>query len=90
MPRESMHGKTALITGAAQRLGRATALALAEEGANIIVHYRSSAGGGSRHWPEIIQPAGAGLDGAGGFRRSRKRDLAAASRLAGSGDRWIY
>ncbi len=42
MPRESIRGKTALITGAAQRLGRVTALALAGEGANIIVHYRSS------------------------------------------------
>lgn len=43
MPRESIHGKTALITGGAKRLGRATALALAAEGANVIVHYRDAA-----------------------------------------------
>jgi pteridine reductase len=35
-------GKTALITGAAVRLGRATALALANCGVNIAVHYNHS------------------------------------------------
>jgi pteridine reductase len=39
---ESLAGSTALITGAAKRVGRATALALAREGVNIIIHYRSS------------------------------------------------
>lgn len=34
--------KTALITGGAQRIGRALALALAENGCNIIVHYHRS------------------------------------------------
>ena len=34
--------KTALITGAAQRLGRATALHMARAGWNIVVHYRHS------------------------------------------------
>lgn len=37
-----LHGETALITGAARRLGRATALALAEAGADVVVHYRDS------------------------------------------------
>lgn len=37
-----LDGKTALITGAAKRLGRATALALAGQGVNVVVHYRSS------------------------------------------------
>lgn len=35
-------GKTALITGAAVRLGRATALALADCGVNIAIHYNQS------------------------------------------------
>jgi len=40
----SLEGKTALVTGGAKRIGRALALALAEAGANVLVHYRSSAG----------------------------------------------
>lgn len=37
-------GKVALVTGAAMRVGREIAVALAERGMNIAVHYRSSAG----------------------------------------------
>ena len=33
-------GKTALITGAGQGLGRSIALALAEHGANVLINYR--------------------------------------------------
>ncbi len=36
-------GQTALVTGAAKRLGRAVALCLAEEGADVVIHHRSSA-----------------------------------------------
>jgi NAD(P)-dependent dehydrogenase (short-subunit alcohol dehydrogenase family) len=38
----NLHGKTALVTGAAKRIGREIALALASEGVNVIIHYRSS------------------------------------------------
>jgi NAD(P)-dependent dehydrogenase (short-subunit alcohol dehydrogenase family) len=37
-----LEGKTALVTGAGVRVGRAIALALAQAGANILVHYNSS------------------------------------------------
>ena len=36
-------GRTALVTGAAKRVGRAIALAMAGRGMDIVVHYRSSA-----------------------------------------------
>ncbi|NPA52830.1 MAG: SDR family NAD(P)-dependent oxidoreductase [Aquificae bacterium] len=35
-------GKNALVTGSAKRIGKAIAVNLAKEGANVIVHYRSS------------------------------------------------
>ncbi|MCX5769698.1 MAG: SDR family oxidoreductase [Candidatus Hydrogenedentes bacterium] len=38
----SLHGKTALVTGAAKRLGAATALELARHGANVVIHYGKS------------------------------------------------
>lgn len=37
-----LSGKVALVTGAAHRVGKAIALALAQEGADIIVHYGGS------------------------------------------------
>ena len=38
-----MHGKTALITGGAKRVGAASARLLHAAGANLMIHYRSSA-----------------------------------------------
>src|SRR5688572_10111007 len=42
-PPMEITGRTALVTGAGRRLGRIMALALADAGANVIVHYRTSA-----------------------------------------------
>lgn len=38
----NLQGKNILITGAAKRIGREIALTCAEQGANILVHYRQS------------------------------------------------
>jgi 3-oxoacyl-[acyl-carrier protein] reductase len=35
----TLEGKTALVTGASRGIGRATALALAEAGARVVIHY---------------------------------------------------
>jgi pteridine reductase len=41
--KRALKGKAALVTGATSPLGRAIALTLAQEGADIVVHYRHSA-----------------------------------------------
>ncbi len=38
----SLSGKTALVTGASRGIGRASALALAEAGARVLIHYSNS------------------------------------------------
>jgi len=38
----SLAGKTALVTGAAKRIGRAIALGFAQNGAHVVVHYNQS------------------------------------------------
>jgi pteridine reductase len=38
----SLAGKVALVTGSAKRLGKAVALRLAEEGADLVIHHRAS------------------------------------------------
>jgi NAD(P)-dependent dehydrogenase (short-subunit alcohol dehydrogenase family) len=39
----SLEARVALVTGSAKRLGRAVALRLAEEGADLVIHHRASA-----------------------------------------------
>ncbi|WP_420640511.1 SDR family NAD(P)-dependent oxidoreductase [Candidatus Leptofilum sp.] len=42
MQKEILAGKTALVTGASRGIGKAIALKLAEEGANVVVNYLNS------------------------------------------------
>ena len=48
-----LSGKTALVTGAAKRVGREIAVGLAKRGANIAVHYHTSAADARRVVNEI-------------------------------------
>jgi 3-oxoacyl-[acyl-carrier protein] reductase len=42
MDERPLKGRAAIVTGAVRRIGRATALALAREGADVVVHARAS------------------------------------------------
>lgn len=48
-----LQGKIALVTGAAHRVGRAIALELAKEGADVVVHYGASAAAAQETAAEI-------------------------------------
>lgn len=54
----ALSGKTALVTGASRGIGRATALALANAGAQVIVHYASGAKEAEAVVAEIRQSGG--------------------------------
>ena len=41
LPKNLFHGKTAIVTGSSRGVGRATAVRLAEAGANVVVNYLS-------------------------------------------------
>jgi 3-oxoacyl-[acyl-carrier protein] reductase len=65
-----LSGKTALVTGASRGIGRASALALAKGGAQVLVHYGQGKGEAQRVVEEI--------SGAGGRAEMVAADLAAA------------
>lgn len=41
-PYDNLRGKAILVTGAAKRIGKAVALALADAGANVVIHFNRS------------------------------------------------
>src|SRR5882672_12170650 len=66
----NLNGKTALVTGASRGMGRASALALAAAGAQVLVHY----GRGAKEADGVV----AGIRKAGGRADAIAMDLAAA------------
>jgi NAD(P)-dependent dehydrogenase (short-subunit alcohol dehydrogenase family) len=54
----NLSGKTALVTGASRGIGRASALALAKAGAQVLIHYSSSEKGAEAVAGEIRQAGG--------------------------------
>src|ERR1039458_941667 len=61
----ALSGRTMLVTGAAKRLGRAIALAAAENGADVAITYRECAGEGPAVGGHRVALA-PGKNGAGG------------------------
>jgi 3-oxoacyl-[acyl-carrier protein] reductase len=58
------NGKTALVTGASRGIGRATAIALAKAGAQVLVHYGSNAAE-ARVVVDLIKAAGGRAEAVG-------------------------
>ncbi len=58
---QNLQGKVALVTGASRGIGRATALALASEGASVVVNYASSSGAAEAVVSEITAGGGAAI-----------------------------
>jgi 3-oxoacyl-[acyl-carrier protein] reductase len=54
----NLSGKTALVTGASRGIGRATALALAKEGAQLVIHYGRGANEANAVVEEIRKAGG--------------------------------
>ncbi len=59
---QHLPGKVAIVTGASRGIGRATALALASEGANVVVNYANSSAAAEAVVAEIVA-MGAGAEG---------------------------
>jgi NAD(P)-dependent dehydrogenase (short-subunit alcohol dehydrogenase family) len=74
----TLAGRTALVTGAGRRIGRAIAERLAAGGARVAVHYRRSAADAA----DLV----AGIRGRGGEAEAFAADLADAAAVARLGD----
>lgn len=61
MPDMSLHGKAALVTGGARRLGRAIALALGRAGMRVAIHYHASASAAEEVLAELRTAGAAGV-----------------------------
>lgn len=55
---QRLTGKVAIVTGASRGIGKATALAMAAEGANVVVNYASSSGAAEEVVAEITGAGG--------------------------------
>lgn len=71
----SLEGKTVLITGAAKRVGRALALAVARAGGDVVVHYGSSS--------EQAESLAAEIQALGAHARLIQADLSVPAQAAG-------
>ncbi|MBD1824987.1 3-oxoacyl-[acyl-carrier-protein] reductase [Cyanobacteria bacterium FACHB-DQ100] len=56
-----LQGKVAIVTGASRGIGRSTALALASEGASVVVNYASSSGAAEEVVAQITEHGGSAI-----------------------------
>ena len=83
----NLSGKTALVTGASRGIGRATALALAKAGAQVLVHYGTGENEAAAVVAEIRQAGGRAEKVAADLRASDGAHALAARVRAIVGDR---
>ena len=83
----NLGGKTALVTGASRGIGRASALALAKSGAQVLVHYGTSEKAAAAVVAEIRQAGGRAEKVAADLRASDGPHALAARVRATIGDR---
>jgi NAD(P)-dependent dehydrogenase (short-subunit alcohol dehydrogenase family) len=83
-----LSGKTALVTGASRGIGRASALALAHAGAQVLVHYCHEDQAANEVVAQIRSAGGrAGARGNRGWSRGRARDADVHADRAARGHR---
>ncbi len=58
---QNLQGKVAIVTGASRGIGRATAVALATEGASVVVNYASSSGAADEVVAQIESMGGSAI-----------------------------
>ena len=82
----NLNGRTALITGGARRIGRETALALAEQGIGVAIHYNRSEGEARQLAAEIELKGVKAWTVQGDFRRPQEyQSLVARTRAVTGG-----
>ena len=83
----NLSGKTALVTGASRGIGRASALALAKAGAQVLVHYSNSENEADAVVAEIRQAGGRAEKVAADLRQAEGPHILAKRVRATVGDR---
>ncbi|SFA95826.1 3-oxoacyl-[acyl-carrier protein] reductase [Poseidonocella pacifica] len=77
-----LQGKTAIVTGGGRDIGRACALKLAEEGANVVINYFSSSTGADSAVAEIREAGGKAIALQGDLSKSADVDALVEATVA--------